>query len=131
VGFRTSLLKWICFQFIGFSIQILGGAAIAGMRKTCIVRRRRRRRRGVTCGKEQTSRFALSTPDGVHEECFFWGAGAWRKHGSGDGFFLSEKCGLEQGGVAVGDVAVLMGNDAMTPWTRQQGRAWAVDNLFW
>ncbi len=44
--------------------------------------------------------------------------------------FLTEKCGLEQGGVVVEDVAVLMGEDAMTPWTSQQGRAWVVDNLF-
>ncbi len=104
MGFTTSLLKLICFQFIGFSIQILGGAAIAGMRKTCIVRRRRR---GVTCGKEHTSRFALSTPDGVHEECYFWGAGAGRNHGSGDGFFPDGKmrtrtgwcCSGRRGGV--------------------------------
>jgi hypothetical protein len=45
--------------------------------------------------------------------------------------FLTEKCGLEQGGVVVEDVAVLMGEDAMTPWTSQQRRAWVVDNLFW
>lgn len=45
--------------------------------------------------------------------------------------FLTEKCGLEQGGVVVEDVAVLMGEDAMTPWTSQQRRAWVVDNFFW
>jgi hypothetical protein len=45
--------------------------------------------------------------------------------------FLTEKCGLEQGGVVVEDVAVSMGEDAITPWTRKQGRAWVVDNLFW